>query len=69
VDEVVCRLGIPADMTRVVLVNGKDAEPGHRLGPGDSVAIFPPLMGGSAAAARGERYMVRGVRGERRRGG
>jgi molybdopterin converting factor small subunit len=54
VDEVVCRLGIPADMTRVVLVNGKDAEPGHRLGPGDSIAIFPPLMGG---------------RGERRRGG
>ena len=47
-DAVVCRLGIPADMTRVVLVNGKDAEPGHRLGPGDSVAIFPPLMGGGA---------------------
>ncbi len=40
------RLGIPADLARVVLVNGEDAEPGRRLASGDSVAIFPPLMGG-----------------------
>ncbi len=47
-DSVLRRLGIPADLTRVVLVNGKDADPGRRLAAGDTVAIFPPLMGGSA---------------------
>jgi len=49
VDEVVRSLGIPAEMTRIVLVNGRDAEPGQRLAPGDTVAIFPPLMGGRAS--------------------
>ena len=48
-DEVVRSLGIPAEMTRIVLVNGRDAEPGQRLAPGDTVAIFPPLMGGRAS--------------------
>ncbi len=48
VDSVVQRLGIPGDATRVVLVNGRDADPEQRLAAGDIVAIFPPLMGGGA---------------------
>jgi molybdopterin converting factor small subunit len=48
VDSVVQRLGIPGDATRVVLVNGRDADPEQRLAAGDTVAIFPPLMGGGA---------------------
>jgi sulfur carrier protein ThiS len=41
------RLGIPAEMERVALVNGGDATPGHSLSPGDVVTIFPPLTGGT----------------------
>lgn len=47
-DDVTRRLGIPGDLARVVLVNGRDAAPGDRLSPGDIVTIFPPLAGGRA---------------------
>lgn len=47
-DDVTLRLGIPGDLARVALVNGRDVEPGDRLAPGDVVTIFPPLAGGSA---------------------
>ena len=30
----------------LILVNGVHAGPGHVLGPGDEVALFPPLGGG-----------------------
>jgi len=46
VADVARRLGIPADLARVVLVNGRDAAPEQLLAPGDVVAIFPPLAGG-----------------------
>lgn len=48
VDDVTRRLGIPGDLTRVVLVNGRDAAPDARLAPGDVLTIFPPLAGGHA---------------------
>ena len=48
VDDVTRSLGIPGDLARVVLVNGRDVEPGDRLAPGDIVTIFPPLAGGRA---------------------
>lgn len=44
--DVVRRLGIPDDVPRLMLVNGMDAAPDHRLESGDVVAIFPPLAGG-----------------------
>ena len=47
-DDVTRSLGIPGDLARVVLVNGRDVEPRDRLGPGDIVTIFPPLAGGRA---------------------
>src|SRR2546427_73777 len=54
VDDIARRLGIPADLARVVLVNGQDAPPGRPLTGGDVVTIFPPLAGGvgGGAAAR-----------------
>jgi molybdopterin converting factor small subunit len=40
------RLGIPAAVSRITLVNGEDADPDRRLASGDVVAVFPPLAGG-----------------------
>lgn len=48
VDDVTRRLGIPGDLARVALVNGRDAAPGARLTAGDVLTIFPPLAGGRA---------------------
>jgi molybdopterin converting factor small subunit len=46
VADVASQLGIPANIARVVLVNGRDVEPGQRLAKQDIVTIFPPLAGG-----------------------
>jgi molybdopterin converting factor small subunit len=46
VRDVIHRLGLPADLERVTLVNGGDATPDRTLSPGDIVAVFPPLAGG-----------------------
>jgi len=46
VHDVVRRLGIPADLERVTLLNGGDSAPDARLHAGDVVTVFPPLAGG-----------------------
>ena len=46
VDELMRCLAIPQDLPRLLLVNGCDAAPDHRLGPGDVVSLLPPLAGG-----------------------
>jgi molybdopterin converting factor small subunit len=46
------RLAIPAEMARVVLVNGRDVDDDTRLESGDVVDVFPPLAGGSGLGAR-----------------
>src|SRR2546426_5367486 len=51
VDDIARRLGIPADLARVVLVNGQDAPPGRPLTGGDGGTIFPPLAGGVGGGA------------------
>ena len=48
VAEVIRLLGIPPDLARVVLVNGRDIGPEARLAARDVVTIFPPLAGGAA---------------------
>ena len=40
------RLGIPTDMSLVVLVNGTQAGPDRILATDDVVTLFPPLVGG-----------------------
>lgn len=44
--DVARRLGIPAGFDRVLLINGREAEPEQTLGAGDVVDLFPPLAGG-----------------------
>jgi sulfur-carrier protein len=46
VAEVTRRLGIPPDLARVVLVNGRDVGSEAPLTARDVVTIFPPLAGG-----------------------
>jgi molybdopterin synthase sulfur carrier subunit len=47
VTEITRRLGIPPDLARVVLVNGRDASSEAPLTARDVVTIFPPLAGGA----------------------
>lgn len=47
VTEVTRRLGIPPDLARVVLVNGRDVGSEAPLSARDVVTIFPPLAGGA----------------------
>jgi len=44
--DVVRRLGIPADLERVTLLNGADSVPEAPLRAGDVLTVFPPLAGG-----------------------
>jgi len=46
--DVTRRLGIPSDLARVVLVNGRDVGSDAPLAPHDVVTIFPPLAGGAS---------------------
>jgi sulfur carrier protein ThiS len=45
-DDLLRRLRIPAELPRLLLVNGHDVEPTARLSPGDVVSVLPPLVGG-----------------------
>ena len=45
VHDVIQRLGLPADLERVTLVNGGDATPDRSLSSGDVLSLFPPLAG------------------------
>lgn len=48
VAEITRRLGIPSDLARVVLVNGRDVGADAVLAARDVVTIFPPLAGGTS---------------------
>ena len=51
VREVMTQLGIPSDLPNILLVNGRQAPESTVLKDGETLSIFPPLAGGSAAAA------------------
>jgi len=40
------KLGLPEEITKVIVVNGLSANTERKLQEGDVVAIFPPLAGG-----------------------
>lgn len=47
VGDVADALGIPADLSRIILVNDQEADEGRPLVEGDVVTLFPPLAGGA----------------------
>lgn len=47
VNQVTRGLGIPDEMPRITLVNGRDADPAEALHDGDTLSVFPPLAGGA----------------------
>ena len=48
VADLIARLAIPAELSRIVLVNGHDVGDDTVLQPADVVDVFPPLAGGAA---------------------
>lgn len=50
VRQVMSHLGIPPDLPNILLVNGRQAPDGTVLKDGETLSVFPPLAGGSAAA-------------------
>lgn len=49
VADLIRQLAIPADLSRIVLVNGHDVEDDAALRAGDVVDVFPPLAGGAGS--------------------
>lgn len=46
VEEVLQKLGIPRRPVKVILVNGRQAQPKRKLKEHDLLVVFPPLEGG-----------------------
>lgn len=46
VRDVLRRLNVPADLRKIILVNGRHRSEDHRLAQGDILVLFPPLEGG-----------------------
>lgn len=46
VAEVLKTLAIPDSTPKVIIVNGRAAEPGRELMDGDELILFPPVAGG-----------------------
>lgn len=44
-------LGVPPELPRLVLIDGRDAMLDDPLRPGDVVTILPPLVGGAPPGA------------------
>ena len=45
------QLGMPDDLSGILLLNGKQAAPDTVMREGDTLAIFPPLAGGGPTRA------------------
>jgi molybdopterin converting factor small subunit len=46
VSAVLARIGVPAGAAALILVNDRVASPATALSPGDSVILFPLVVGG-----------------------
>ncbi len=46
VQEVLDRFQVPRDKPRILLVNGRHADPEQVLNDGDTLSVFPPVAGG-----------------------
>ena len=52
VREVMTQLGVPAESSNILLVNGLQAKESTVLKDGETLSVFPPLAGGSGLAHR-----------------
>ena len=52
VREVLNHLGLPAESSNILLVNGRQARESTVLKDGETLSVFPPLAGGSVPAHR-----------------
>jgi len=46
VKDVLDRLSLPAQVPKIIFINGAKAGEGERLTDGDRLSIFPPMVGG-----------------------
>ncbi len=46
VQDLVVKLGMPAELASVIIVGNTNADPSHALNEGDRVTLIPPLAGG-----------------------
>jgi sulfur carrier protein ThiS len=46
VGDVIERLGVPAELTSIIIVNGSATTPAHPLSDGDHLLLVPPIAGG-----------------------
>jgi molybdopterin converting factor small subunit len=46
VQDLVVKLGMPAELASVIIVGNTNADPSHALKEGDRVTLIPPLAGG-----------------------
>jgi len=46
VQDLVVKLGMPAELASVIIVGSTNADPSHALNEGDRVTLIPPLAGG-----------------------
>ena len=46
IEQVLGRLGVPADQTRIIFVNNRAADLSHALQGGEQLGIFPAIGGG-----------------------
>jgi len=46
VQDLVVKLGMPAELASIIIVGNTNADPSHPLKEGDRVILIPPLAGG-----------------------
>jgi molybdopterin synthase sulfur carrier subunit len=46
IGELLQRLGVPADVRKIIIVNGVHAGESQSLKEGDRIGVFPPVAGG-----------------------
>lgn len=46
VADVLKQLTVPPEKAAIIMLNGRHADPADQVGPGDVLAVFPPVGGG-----------------------
>jgi len=46
ISDLLRRLGVPAEVRKIIILNGVHAGESHALKEGDRIGVFPPVAGG-----------------------